>query len=334
MKKVVLALLIALTVVSLGFAGGDGETGDAGSDAGLSWIVDSEDGILPGVNPLEVAGDIVVAGSSTVFPLAENLIARFYDEGYAQSNTLTYTSIGSSAGFERFAGGDSDISGASRPIRPAEVEEAQANNLEPLEFTIAFDALAVVINPANTWATDLTFEELAIAFSTAETWADVRAGFPEVEISRYIPGTDSGTFGYFVEEIYDDETEPILNAARTQLSEDDNVLVQGVEGEEGAIGFFGFAYYVEEQDRLGVLDIEGVTPSAATVADLSYPLARPLFMYSDANIMRDKPHVAAFLNFVLTYGGEEAQKIGYFLAPEARVNEAKEQWLDVMEGLY
>jgi phosphate transport system substrate-binding protein len=316
------------------FAGDDGASTDGG-DSGLAWIVEpGDDPILPGVNPLEVQGDIVAAGSSTVFPLAEEVIARFYDEGYSQSNSLTYTSIGSGAGFERFSGGDSDISGASRPIKDSEVEASRANGIEPEEFIVAFDALAVVIHPSNTWATELSIEELALLFSTAETWADVRAGFPEVAISRYIPGTDSGTFDYFVEAVFDEDEEPILNAARTQYSEDDNVLVQGVEGDEGAAGFFGFAYYVEERDRLGAVNVNGIEPNAANVDNGTYPLARPLFIYSDAEIMRSKPQVAAFVNFFLTYGEEEAGDVGYFPAPKERVDAAKERWIEIMGDLY
>ncbi|MFW5688110.1 MAG: phosphate ABC transporter substrate-binding protein PstS family protein [Spirochaetota bacterium] len=334
MKKVTLVLLMALLVAGMAVATGDQEA-EMPEDTGLAWIVEpGDDPILPGVNPLEVTGDIVVAGSSTVFPLAEEVIARFYDEGFSQEFSLTYTSIGSGAGFERFATGDSDISGASRPIRESEVEAAQANGINPEEFIVAFDALAVVVNPANDWATELSIEELNVAFSTADTWADVRDGFPETTINRYIPGTDSGTFDYFVEEVFDEDEEPILNAARTQFSEDDSVLVQGVEGDEGGIGFFGFAYYVEESDLLVAVNVEGVEPSGETVDDGTYPLARPLFIYSDAEIMRSKPQAAAFVNYFLTYGEEEADDVGYFPAPKARVDAAKERWVEIMGDMY
>ncbi len=334
MRKVVFVLVICLVAVGLVFAGGqqDGMSDDM-SGEGLAWTVeDGDDAVLPRVNPIEVTGAIVGAGSSTVLPLAESMIDRFYDEGYA--GNLTYTSVGSGGGFERFGGGETDFSGASRPIGDDEVENARNSGLEPEEFIVAFDALAVVVNPANDWATDLTREELATLFSTAETWADVRDGFPDVEISRYIPGTDSGTFDYFVEEIFDEDEEPILSSARANFSEDDNVLVQGVEGDEGAAGFFGFAYYVEVGDALRAVNVEGVEPNAGTVDDGSYPLARPLFVYSDAEIMRSKPQVAAFINFFLTYSDEEAINVGYFPAPEARKTAAKERWVEIMDGMY
>ncbi|MFP4509329.1 MAG: phosphate ABC transporter substrate-binding protein PstS family protein [Spirochaetaceae bacterium] len=336
MRKLSIVLLLLLVATGLAFAGGANEgAAMEEEEAGLSWIIEpGDDPILPGVNPLEVGGNIVIAGSSTVFPLGEAVIARFYDEGYPSDQSLTYTSIGSGGGFERFANGESDISGASRPIEDSEVEAAREIGIEPEEFIVAFDALAVVVNPENDWATDLTLEELALAFGTAETWADVRDGFPDEPISRYTPGTDSGTFDYFVEAVFDEDEEPILNAARTQFSEDDNVLVQGVEGDQYAIGYFGFAYLAEVGDALVGLDIEGVTPNGENVDNGTYPLARPLFIYSDADIMREKPQVAAFINFFLTYGEEEALEVGYFPAPQERVDAAKERWVEIMSDLY
>ncbi|HKJ86141.1 MAG TPA: phosphate ABC transporter substrate-binding protein PstS family protein, partial [Spirochaetia bacterium] len=326
--------LMSLVAVGLVMAGAQAEAA-ASQEDGLAWIVEpGEDPILPGVNPILVEGDVVAAGSSTVFPLAEEVIARWYDEGYSASASTVYTSVGTGAGFERFASGDSDISGASRPIKDSERDAAAANGVEAEEFIVAFDALAVVVHPSNTWATELTIAELNTAFSTATTWADVRDGFPEVAITRYSPGTDSGTFDYFVEAVFDEDEEPILTADRIQFSEDDNVLVQGVEGDEGAIGYFGFAYYVEESDRLTAVNVESVTPSAATVADGTYPLARPIFIYSDAEYMRTKPQVAAFINFFLTVSSEEARDVGYFPAPTERLNAAKQRWVEIMDGLY
>lgn len=280
-------------------------------------------GALTPVDPLAVTGEIVTAGSSTVFPLAEAMVARFEDEGY--SGTITIDSIGSGAGFERFCvAGESDVSNASRPIKPTEVEQCQAIGREPIEFRIGTDALAVTVSPANTFATDLTYQELAVLFSTAETWQDVRPEFPANPIQRFIPGTDSGTFDYFVEEVFDEDEAPILGAGNTQLSEDDNVLVQGITGDgcnpndpstPCAVGFFGYAYFAENSDRLTVLNVEGVEPSAETVNAGAYPLARPLFMYSTASIIREKPQVGEFLSFVLQHVNEEIVDVGYFPAP-------------------
>ena len=284
---------------------------------------------LPEVNPLEVTGDIVTAGSSTVFPLSEAMAERFQDEGYADN--ITIDSIGSGAGFERFCvNGETDISNASRGIKDSEVESCQAIGRDPIEFRVGSDALAVVVSQENDFITSATFEELALIFSTAETWADVNPAWPAEPIQRFIPGTDSGTFDFFVEYIFDENEEPILNASNTQLSEDDNVLVQGVLGSPYAIGFFGYAYYAENQDVMNILSIEGVEPTAESVDAGEYPLARPLFIYSTASIMQEKPQVASFINFYLTYVNEEIGDVGYFPANPEALEAAKQAWLDAM----
>ena len=166
-------------------------------------------------------------------------------------------------------------------------------------------------------------------FSSADTWADVRAEWPAEAIQRFIPGTDSGTFDYFVEEVFDKDEEPILSA-NLQLSEDDNVLVQGIAGSPYAIGFFGYAYYVENQDTLNILNIEGIEANAQTTDDGSYPLARPLFIYSDAGIMAEKPQVNAFINFYLTNVNDEVVDVGYFPASPAALEAAKQAFVDAM----
>jgi phosphate transport system substrate-binding protein len=177
----------------------------------------------------------------------------------------------------------------------------------------------------------VTFEQLALIFGSAESWSDVDPSWPAEPILRFIPGTDSGTFDYFVEEIYDQDETAILSASNTQLSEDDNVLVQGILGSPYAIGFFGYAYYAENQVTLNVVPVEGVEPTLATVDNNTYPLARPLFMYSDAEIMQAKPQVAAYLNFVLTYVNEEIQDVGYFPASEAILDISRTAWLEAMQ---
>ena len=333
-----LTLLAALALVTAACGGGAASevttiaTTRADSSAGGRWRRGRGAGCLGfrhprlgSVDPLAVSGDIAVAGSSTVFPLAEAMAARFEDEGY--SGLISIDSIGSGAGFERFCvAGESDISNASRPIKDAEVESCQAIGRVPIEFRVGTDALAVTVSPGNTFATDLTIEELGVLFSTATTWADVRAEFPANPIQRFIPGTDSGTFDYFVEEVFDEEERPILAAGNTQLSEDDNVLVQGISGDgcdpsnsstTCAVGFLGYAYFAENSDRLGVLNIEGVEPTTDSVNANTYPLARPLFMYSTASIIAEKPQVGRFLSFVLQFVNEEISEVGYFPAPDA-----------------
>jgi phosphate transport system substrate-binding protein len=284
---------------------------------------------LPEVNPLEVSGDVVTAGSSTVFPLAERMAERFQDEGY--SGNITIDSIGSGAGYERFCvAGETDVSNASRAIKDSEVESCQGIGREPIEFRVGTDALAVTVSQQNDFLENATYDELRQIFGPAEKWSDVNPAWPEEDILRYIPGTDSGTFDFFVEEVFDEDEEPILSASNTQLSEDDNILVQGIIGSPYAVGFFGYAYYNENQDTLKILSIEGVEPNGETVDSGDYPLARPLFMYSDANIMQSKPQVAAWLNFVLTYVNEEIVDVGYFPASDDALNAARQAWLDAM----
>ena len=333
MKKAAVVLSMLL-VAGFAFAGGRQEGGQQMADEGMQdtawdWVIDEGD--FPQVNALEVEGNVVTAGSSTVFPAAEYLAAQFQDEGYA--GNITIDSIGSGGGFERFTGGETDVSNASRPIKESEREAAREIGLEPIEFRIGTDALAVVVNPENDWVENVTLEELA-AIMTADTWSDVNPDWPNEPVLKFIPGTDSGTFDYFVEEVFDEDPEPILASSNVQLSEDDNILVQGIEGSPYAIGFFGFAYYANEGEALKILSIEGVEANTANVDAGEYPLARPLFMYSDAGIMREKPQVAAWLAYVLNNASDGMLGVGYFEAPAAAIEGAKQDWLDAVGDQY
>ncbi len=324
-------LITALLLAACG--GSDDEAETASEPAAVEESMaagESMDG-LPEVNPLEVTGDIITAGSSTVFPLSEALAERFKDEGYPDN--ITVDSIGSGAGFERFCvAGESDISNASRPIKDSERESCGAINRVPIEFRVGTDALAVTVSKDNDFVDNLTIEQLALAFSSAVTWADVNPEWPDEPIQRFSPGTDSGTFDYFVEEVFDKNLEPILSADAIQLSEDDNVLVQGVSGSPYAIGYFGYAYYQENAEALKVVAVNGVEASAENVDNASYPLARPLYIYSDAGIMAEKPQVAAFINFYLTYVEEEIERVGYFPAEASAYEAAKESLLNAMKA--
>lgn len=293
---------------------------------------------LAAYGPEAVSGAIVSAGSSTVFPLSERMKQRFEEEGFI--GEITIDSIGSGAGFERFCvNGETDISNASRAIKESEVESCKAIGREPLEFRVGTDAIAVVVSQENTFLSDVTSAELAMIFSSAVKWSDVRADWPNEDILRFIPGTDSGTFDYFVEKIeapaykdaegkdsIDNGEAAILAANNLQMSEDDNVLVQGVEGSPYAIGFFGFAYYQENSGKLKVLSVDGVTPTAETAEVNSYPISRPLFIYTTAKIMQEKPQVAAFVYFYLNNVNNEILDVGYFPASEDVIKSALETW--------
>ena len=297
------------------------------------------DGMLPEVDPAAVSGNVVIAGSSTVYPLSERMVERFEDEGFGGS--ITIASIGSGAGFERFCTtGETDIANASRAIKEEEIANCAAIGRTPIEFRVGTDALAIVVSSENNFLTDVTMEELAKIFSSdVVKWSDVNAAWPNEDILRFSPGTDSGTFDYFVEAVmmpvYGKENDAakntILNADNIQFSEDDNVLVKGVEGSPYAIGYFGFAYFAENQGALKAVAVNGVSPSLETAESGEYKLARPLFIYSDAAIMQSKPQVAAFVNFFLTFVNEEIQAVGYFPASAEALDAAKQAWLDAQQ---
>ncbi len=291
--------------------------------------------------PGAVTGDIITAGSSTVFPLSERMSELFQQEGY--TGNLTVDSIGTGAGFERFCKtGETDISNASRKIKDAEAEncKALATPREPIAFRVGTDALTVVVSSENDFATSLTLEQLGKIFTAQYTkWNEVDPSYPAETILVYGPGADSGTFDYFNEKavapLYPDAAgkadlaagkAALLGAAGAQFSEDDNVLVQGVEGSKYAIGYFGFAYFNENQGKLKAVAVEGVEPSKATVDDGTYPISRPLFIYSDANILKEKPQVAAFIYFYLSNVDNEISDVGYFAAAAIDLQGSFDAW--------
>ncbi|NIW44375.1 MAG: phosphate ABC transporter substrate-binding protein PstS family protein [Gammaproteobacteria bacterium] len=342
--RVVLALII-LTAILLTACGGNGtetinnnsNNGGANNDSSDSNSPSSEDtqdevmemSFADYLDPLAQTGDVVSAGSSTVFPLASRMAERLGDEGFP--GTITIDSIGSGAGFERFCeAGETDVSNASRPIKDSEREACNDIGREAIEFRVGTDALAVVVSAENDFLTELSMEELAQVFSTAENWSDVNPDWPAEPILRYVPGTDSGTFDFFVEAVFDDDKAPILESTGTEFSEDDNILVQGVLGSPNAIGFFGYAYYAENADALTILTIDGVEPIKENVDTFSYPLSRPLFIYSDASIMQEKPQIASYILYFLTYVNEEIEQVGYFPASDSDLAGALNSWIGAM----
>lgn len=280
------------------------------------------------VEEVKLEGTISIDGSSTVFPITELVAEEF---NVVNPNVrLTVGFSGTGGGFTKFAAKEIEISGASRPIKSAEADAAKAAGIEYVELMVAYDGLSVVVSKDNTWVDYLTMEELKMiwgAEATATKWSDVRAGFPDTEIKLYSPGHDSGTFDYFTEAVngksgvirQDSETVKIF------FSEDDNALVTGVAGDAGGIGYFGFAYYEENADKLKVVPVQkeavAVTPSFDTIMDSSYPLSRPLFIYvNKAELEREE--VLAFVTFYLENAGELASEVGYVSLPEEMYTEA------------
>jgi len=287
--------------------------------------------------PDAVSGDIVSAGSSTVFPLSERMKQRFEEEGF--TGNLTIDSIGSGAGIERFCvAGETDIANASRAMKDTEVESCAGIGRTVVEFQVGIDALAVVVSAENDFVTDVTKAELALIFSTATNWSDVRPEWPAEPILRFSPGTDSGTFDYFVEAVMAPANQvdgaanveagekAILESEGTQFSEDDNVLVQGVEGSPYAIGYFGYAYYQENASSLTALSVDGIAPNAETAESGEYPISRPLFIYSSTEIMQEKPQVSSFIYFYITNVTDEILDVGYFPVSEGKAQENLDIW--------
>ena len=283
--------------------------------------------------PDAVSGDIITAGSSTVFPLSERMKQRFEEEGF--TGNLTVDSIGSGAGIERFCvAGETDIANASRAIKDSEIESCAGIGRTVAEFQVGIDALTVAVSAENDFVTDVTLEELAQIFSTATNWSDVRPEWPAEPIQRFSPGTDSGTFDFFVEVVMtpangddaDAGEAAILESAGTQFSEDDNVLVQGVQGSPYAIGYFGYAYYRENADTLKALSVNGIEPTAETAESGEYPISRPLFLYSSNEILQKKPQVAAFILFYLNNVNNEILDVGYFPVSEGKAQENLDVW--------
>jgi phosphate transport system substrate-binding protein len=291
-------------------------------------------------DPASLSGNIYAAGSSTVYPLFEAVAENFKADGF--TGEIKLDSIGSGGGFERFCKtGETDISNASRPIKDSEVENCAAIGRTPIEFRVGTDAIAVVFSKENTFLDDVSLEELGMIFtSDAELWSDVRAEWPAEPIQRFIPGTDSGTFDFFVEEVVqkprdieelDDAKVLCLDAKNQQGSEDDNVLVQGVLGSPYALGYFGFAYYKNNEDKLNVLSVDGVAPSEATAESGEYKLSRPLFMYSDATIMAQKPQVAYFIKYFIEIVNDVIFDVGYFPATQSVLDASMAAWEAAMK---
>jgi phosphate transport system substrate-binding protein len=258
----------------------------------------------PTYNLKKLKGSLTADGSSTVGPYT-TAAAELFRRAGATGVNVTVGISGTGGGFQRFCKGEIDLADASRPMKNSEAAECKKNNVGAWRaFTVANDALTVVVNQQNTWARCLTTAELKKIWepgSKINNWNDVRAGFPDVPLKLFGPGTDSGTFDYFTEAI---NGRSRASRSDYQASEDDNVLVQGVSGERGAMAYFGFSYYVENQNRLNAIQVTNpktsncVAPSKATVFNNTYkPLGRSLFIYAKGSSFK-RPEVQAFLDYM------------------------------------
>ncbi len=276
-------------------------------------------GLLVSVSAIQASPIVKIDGSSTVYPIAE-AVAEDFQIAMRGKIRVTVGISGTGGGFKKFCRGETDIVNASRPITYLEMEACKATGVQYIEMPIAFDALTVVVNKNNTWSKSMTVDELKQFWEPAAQgkithWNQVNPAWPDKRIKLYGPGADSGTFEYF--------TEAIVGKAKSSrgdftASEDDNVLVQGVASDLYALGFFGFAYYIENSKRINAVEIvngdsdEGVLPSYATVEDASYqPLSRPVFIYVNAK-SANKPEIKQFVNFFMKHASELVTEVKYF----------------------
>ena len=302
--------LLLFVSLLLGSCSGQDESQEAGA---------TDSGALSGVVSLD--------GSSTVYPISEAVAEEFLT--VAPRVRVTVGVSGTGGGFKKFLAQETDINDASRPIKSSEKLEAEASGIEYLEIPVAYDGLSVVISSNNDFVDYLTVQELQLIWqpgSTVDSWDDIRPQWPSEPLRLYGPGTDSGTFDYFTETINGES-----GASRPDYtaSEDDNVLVQGISGDEYALGFFGFAYYVENMDKLKVVPIDGgngpVIPTETTINNGTYsPLSRPVFIYLNAASMA-RPEVKAFVDFYIENAGVLASEVGYIALPDDLYQQAKDK---------
>jgi len=317
-RSAAVVLGLAMTLAACGGEDAGGGTGGGSANGG---------GTASGDATSELSGTIQIDGSSTVAPLSE-AAAELFEEEHPNVKVVVGTS-GTGGGFEKFCAGNIDISDASHPIKEEEIAACEAAGIKYAELTVANDGLAVVVNPENDWAKCLTVEQLNKIWapdSKVKSWKEVDPSFPDEPLQLFGPGTDSGTFDYFTDEINGEE-----GASRTdyQPSEDDNVIVQGVQGSKGAMGYFGLSYVQENEGAIKTVEVDGgdgcVAPSVETVLDGTYkPLGRPLFIYpSDKALAR--PEVKAFLEFYLENEKQIAEQALYVELSDEQLKAAQEK---------
>lgn len=281
---------------------------------------------------------IAIDGSSTVYPITQAVAEEFRKTN--KSIRIPVGISGTGGGFKRFIAGEIDISDASRPIKKKELDAATKAGVEFIEIPVAYDGLSIVVNKENDWADTLTVDDLKKIFlagdAAAKTWKDVRDTFPAEEIKLYIPGTDSGTFDYF-KEVVAGKTGSIRSDVTA--NEDDNILVKGVSGSKGGIGFFGCAYYFQNKDRLKVIKIDpgtgtGIEPTPTTIENGSYtPFSRPLFIYVKSTAA-DRPEVKTFINYYLSEGLKLVSEVGYVKLPSSIYEAAKKNFAEKKTGTH
>jgi phosphate transport system substrate-binding protein len=312
---VVSVLVLSFVLAACGGSAGGGESGGGGG---------------------QVSGTINIEGSSTVQPITQAAAELFREEN--PDAKIEVGGAGTSDGFEAFCQGDTQISDASRPIDVAEeVPVCEENGVEFIEIPVAYDGISIVVNKQNDWATEVTSEELKTMWEPAAEnkitkWSQVRSDWPDRELSLYGPGTESGTYEFFNEYIVGNEEE--VNRSDYEASEDDNVLVQGVSGDENALGYFGYSYYVSNRDTLKLLSLDGVKPTEDSIRSGEYLLSRPLFIYVSTDALKNNKAVKPFVDFYLAEQNLDrlVQAAKYVTLPSSLSQESRAQWEDRTTG--
>lgn len=321
MKSTIYTLLIATLI----FAGCKNPASDDSATSEGSTTVNTE-----------LSGNVEIDGSSTVFPISEAAAAKFKKQ-FVNVN-ISVGQSGTGGGFKRFTKGETDVSNASRPIKGKEFAACKESNVEFIELPVAYDGLTIVVNKKNEFLKEITVDQLKKIFlgSGAAKWKDVDPSWPDKTIKIFAPGTDSGTFDYF-KEVVAGKTGSFRGDMST--SEDDHVLVNGVAGDEFALGFFGAAYYFQNKDKLNAVAVinkagEAILPSDATIENGTYnPFSRPLFIYMNKASM-SKAQVAKFVEFYLDNAAEFAKQVGYVPLPQSVYDAAKDRFFDEETGTH
>lgn len=264
-------------------------------------------------NAEEVSGKIAGDGSSTVSPIMEAVVEEYAG---VQPNVQVAVGVsGTGGGFEKFINGETDFSNASRPIKDEEAKALKEKGIDYTEFEIAYDGISIVVNKENDWLDNVTTKELEqiwVDNGTKKKWSDINPKWPDEDIKFYSPGTDSGTYDYFVNDVLEEQQ---LDKSAT-LSEDDNVLVTGVTSDKNAIGYFGFAYYEANKESLKIVKVNGVEPTHDSIQSGDYtPLSRPLYVYAKNEALKT-PALYDFMHYTIEHAGELAESVGYVKSPD------------------
>ena len=313
--------LAAFALITVACGGGGGSSAPTEAAGGSSASASGESAYA------DLSGEIRIDGSSTVFPIAEAMAEEF---GYVSDVRVNVAFSGTGGGFEKFCRGETQISDASRPIKDKEVNACAENGIDDIvEIQVAIDALTVMVHPDNDFAQCMTVMELNQAFSAdgAKKWSDIRAEWPDKDIVAYSPGADSGTFDYFNEAIIE-AVEGATHRGDGTPSEDDNILALGIGRDKNAIGYFGFAYFLEAGQGLQAVSVDDgngcVAPSFEAALSGEYtPLSRPLFIYTRASLLAERPEVAAFVEFFLDQSDAIVPEVGYVTMPADLLAEQK-----------